>query len=117
MTGIACWSRCAACMEQGQGDGYLRLRQGRSVKPSGAMMRWRGSVHSGAADPKGKDFSIYRGATADYSELAEFETVVGHCETARAGAGGKGLALIEQLELEPMLVTRSEQGIDRVAPG
>ena len=31
------------------------------------------------ADPKGKDFSIYRGATLITPNLSEFEAVVGHC--------------------------------------
>ncbi|NVL44942.1 bifunctional heptose 7-phosphate kinase/heptose 1-phosphate adenyltransferase, partial [Pseudomonas syringae pv. actinidiae] len=32
------------------------------------------------ADPKGKDFAIYRGASLITPNLSEFEAIVGHCE-------------------------------------
>lgn len=68
------------------------------------------------ADPKGKDFTIYRGATLITPNLSEFEAVVGHCESEQALVD-KGMALIEQLELEAVLVTRSEQGMTLLCKG
>jgi D-beta-D-heptose 7-phosphate kinase/D-beta-D-heptose 1-phosphate adenosyltransferase len=61
-------------------------------------------------DPKGKDFSRYQGATLITPNMSEFEAVVGTCaddETLVA----KGMALIGELGLEALLVTRSEQGM------
>lgn len=68
------------------------------------------------ADPKGTDFSIYRGATLITPNLSEFEAVVGHCASEQELVD-KGMALIEQLELDAMLVTRSEQGMTLLSKG
>jgi D-beta-D-heptose 7-phosphate kinase/D-beta-D-heptose 1-phosphate adenosyltransferase len=68
------------------------------------------------ADPKGKDFSIYRGATLITPNLSEFEAVVGHCSSEQMLVD-KGMALIEELDLEAMLVTRSEQGMTLLRRG
>jgi D-beta-D-heptose 7-phosphate kinase/D-beta-D-heptose 1-phosphate adenosyltransferase len=68
------------------------------------------------ADPKGKDFSIYRGATLITPNLTEFEAVVGHC-TSEQMLVEKGMALVEELQLEAMLVTRSEQGMTLLRRG
>lgn len=62
------------------------------------------------ADPKGKDFSIYRGATLITPNLSEFEAVVGHCSSEQMLVD-KGMALIAELELQAMLITRSEHGM------
>jgi D-beta-D-heptose 7-phosphate kinase/D-beta-D-heptose 1-phosphate adenosyltransferase len=61
-------------------------------------------------DPKGSDFSRYRGATLLTPNLAEFEAVVGRCadETALAE---RGLRLMEDLALDALLVTRGEHGM------
>jgi D-beta-D-heptose 7-phosphate kinase/D-beta-D-heptose 1-phosphate adenosyltransferase len=61
-------------------------------------------------DPKGSDFSPYKGATLITPNLAEFEAVVGYCkddETLLA----KGKALLEEHDLTALLVTRSEKGM------
>lgn len=68
------------------------------------------------ADPKGKDFSIYRGATLITPNLSEFEAVVGVCATEQELVD-KGLALIEELDLDALLVTRSEQGMTLLRRG
>ncbi|SDS66421.1 D-alpha,beta-D-heptose 7-phosphate 1-kinase /D-beta-D-heptose 1-phosphate adenylyltransferase [Halopseudomonas litoralis] len=68
------------------------------------------------ADPKGKDFSIYRGATLITPNLAEFEAVVGVCSTEQELVD-RGMALIEELDLEALLVTRSEQGMTLLRRG
>lgn len=62
------------------------------------------------ADPKGTDFSPYRGATLITPNLAELEAVVGPCSDERMLIE-KGQALMVELELEALLVTRSEQGM------
>ena len=61
-------------------------------------------------DPKGNDFARYRGATLITPNLSEFEAVVGHCKT-EAEIVSKGQALLKELDLTAMLVTRSEQGM------
>jgi len=61
-------------------------------------------------DPKGTDFSRYHGATLLTPNLAEFEAVVGHCNS-EAEIVSKGQALLAALDLTAMLVTRSEQGM------
>lgn len=61
-------------------------------------------------DPKGSDFSRYRGATLITPNLSEFEAVVGPCAD-EAEIVTKGLKLIEEIELEALLVTRGEQGM------
>ncbi|KEQ19510.1 bifunctional D-glycero-beta-D-manno-heptose-7-phosphate kinase/D-glycero-beta-D-manno-heptose 1-phosphate adenylyltransferase HldE [Endozoicomonas numazuensis] len=61
-------------------------------------------------DPKGTDFERYRGATVITPNLHEFETVVGPCKDEQELVT-KGHALLEELELEALLITRSEHGM------
>ncbi|WP_370277015.1 bifunctional D-glycero-beta-D-manno-heptose-7-phosphate kinase/D-glycero-beta-D-manno-heptose 1-phosphate adenylyltransferase HldE [Pontibacterium sp.] len=67
-------------------------------------------------DPKGTDFQRYAGATLLTPNLSEFEAVVGHCSCERELVK-RGQALIEKLQLEALLVTRSEQGMTLIRPG
>lgn len=67
-------------------------------------------------DPKGTDFSKYRGATLLTPNLAEFEAVVGPCQTDEC-IERKGQALIDMLDLEALLVTRSEKGMSLIRAG
>jgi D-beta-D-heptose 7-phosphate kinase/D-beta-D-heptose 1-phosphate adenosyltransferase len=61
-------------------------------------------------DPKGTDFGKYRGASLITPNQSEFEAVAGHCETdARLVEQGKKMLL--ELELNALLVTRSEKGM------
>lgn len=62
------------------------------------------------ADPKGKDFSIYRGASLITPNLNEFEAIVGVCPD-EAALVSKGLELIQLLDLGALLVTRGEHGM------
>ncbi|NWL80733.1 bifunctional heptose 7-phosphate kinase/heptose 1-phosphate adenyltransferase [Pseudomonas taiwanensis] len=62
------------------------------------------------ADPKGKDFSIYRGASLITPNLSEFEAIVGRCAD-EAELVAKGAALMQELELGALLVTRGEHGM------
>lgn len=61
-------------------------------------------------DPKGDDYSIYRGATLLTPNISELEKVAGPC-ASEAELCAKGLALIGQLDLDALLVTRGEQGM------
>lgn len=61
-------------------------------------------------DPKGDDFAKYKGATLLTPNLGEFEAVVGHCADD-AELVAKGEALRAKLELEALLITRSERGM------
>jgi D-beta-D-heptose 7-phosphate kinase / D-beta-D-heptose 1-phosphate adenosyltransferase len=66
-------------------------------------------------DPKGQDFSRYRGATMLTPNFHEFEAVVGKCSSERELVE-KGVALISDLELQALLVTRGEQGMTLLRP-
>ncbi len=61
-------------------------------------------------DPKGSDFSRYRGATLLTPNMSEFEAVVGHCQ-CEADLVTKGQKLLVELSLDALLVTRSEHGM------
>ena len=65
-------------------------------------------------DPKGTDFGRYCGATVITPNLSEFEAVVGHCAD-EATLIARGEALREALDLEAVLVTRSERGMTLLA--
>lgn len=67
-------------------------------------------------DPKGTDFERYRGATIITPNLQEFEAVVGRCQ-GDAEIVAKAERLRQQLELDAVLVTRSEKGMTLVANG
>lgn len=62
------------------------------------------------ADPKGSDFSRYQGATLITPNMGEFEAVVGPCDSESAIVE-KGLALLKELNLDALLVTRGEHGM------
>jgi rfaE bifunctional protein kinase chain/domain len=67
-------------------------------------------------DPKGTDFGRYGGATVITPNQSEFEAVVGHCadeSTLRA----RGESLREALDLEAVLITRSERGMTLLQKG
>ena len=61
-------------------------------------------------DPKGSDFRRYRGASVVTPNLTEFEAVAGPCRTDEELAT-KGEALRAELDLEALLITRSEKGM------
>jgi len=61
-------------------------------------------------DPKGADFSRYKGATLITPNLSEFEAVVGTC-ISDSEIEARGMTLIEELDLQALLVTRSERGM------
>ncbi len=61
-------------------------------------------------DPKGADFTRYTGATVITPNLDEFKVVQGDFER-EAELADKALALREAIELDALLLTRSEQGM------
>ncbi|MFT4047674.1 MAG: D-glycero-beta-D-manno-heptose-7-phosphate kinase, partial [Solimonas sp.] len=67
-------------------------------------------------DPKGTDWQRYRGATLLTPNLSEFEAVAGHCRD-EAELVRKAEALRAELELDALLITRSEHGMTLIEPG
>jgi len=67
-------------------------------------------------DPKGADFSRYRGATLLTPNLHEFEALVGACPT-ESELVSRGEQLMNDLELQALLVTRGEHGMTLLRPG
>jgi D-beta-D-heptose 7-phosphate kinase/D-beta-D-heptose 1-phosphate adenosyltransferase len=61
-------------------------------------------------DPKGADFSRYLGASLITPNMSEFEAVVGHC-VDETSVRERGEALRASLELDALLITRSERGM------
>jgi D-beta-D-heptose 7-phosphate kinase/D-beta-D-heptose 1-phosphate adenosyltransferase len=61
-------------------------------------------------DPKGNDFSRYRGATVITPNQAEFEAVVGYCANENEIIE-RGRKLLGDLDLNALLITRSEKGM------
>ena len=65
-------------------------------------------------DPKGSDFARYKGASLITPNLSEFEAVVGHC-ASEIEIEERGVALRDALELDAILITRSEKGMTLLA--
>jgi len=64
-------------------------------------------------DPKGQDFAKYRGADVITPNMSEFEAVVGKV-TSEADLNAKAQQLIEQLDINALLITRSEHGMSLI---
>ena len=67
-------------------------------------------------DPKGRDFSKYKGASLITPNLSELEAVVGECPDEKTIVG-KGEKLRDELGLKALLVTRSEHGMTLLEAG
>jgi D-beta-D-heptose 7-phosphate kinase/D-beta-D-heptose 1-phosphate adenosyltransferase len=67
-------------------------------------------------DPKGTDFSKYRGATLITPNQGEFEAVAGKAESEE-DLVARAYAMMDELELDALLVTRSEKGMLLVESG
>ncbi len=61
-------------------------------------------------DPKGRDFTKYRGASLITPNQSEFEAVAG-VSGSDAELVERGLAMLADLELDALLITRSEKGM------
>ncbi len=66
-------------------------------------------------DPKGRDFSRYRGADVLTPNLQELEDVVGPCRTEQELVS-KSAELMARLDLNALLITRGEQGMTLLRP-
>jgi len=67
-------------------------------------------------DPKGRDFTIYRGATLITPNLAEFEAVAGACSD-NADMVRRAETLLENCGIGALLITRGADGMTLVQPG
>jgi D-beta-D-heptose 7-phosphate kinase/D-beta-D-heptose 1-phosphate adenosyltransferase len=61
-------------------------------------------------DPKGTDFNKYRGASLITPNQSEFESVAGYCAND-AELVEKATRMLRDLELDALLITRSEKGM------
>ncbi|MCG8707341.1 bifunctional D-glycero-beta-D-manno-heptose-7-phosphate kinase/D-glycero-beta-D-manno-heptose 1-phosphate adenylyltransferase HldE [Brenneria sp. 4F2] len=66
-------------------------------------------------DPKGTDFSRYRGATLLTPNLSEFEAVAGRCKNDEELVS-RGMQLMADYALSALLITRSERGMTLLQP-
>lgn len=67
-------------------------------------------------DPKGTDFQRYAGATLIKPNQGEFEAIVGGCSETETLVE-KATGLLDSLDLQALLVTRSEHGMALVKRG
>jgi len=67
-------------------------------------------------DPKGTDFTRYRGATLITPNLSEFEAVVGTCPDEDTLVE-RGQRLLSELDLQALLITRGEHGMSLMQSG
>ncbi|WP_028080726.1 bifunctional D-glycero-beta-D-manno-heptose-7-phosphate kinase/D-glycero-beta-D-manno-heptose 1-phosphate adenylyltransferase HldE [Solimonas soli] len=67
-------------------------------------------------DPKGSDWQRYRGATLLTPNLGEFEAVAGRCRD-EAELVARAERLRGELQLDALLITRSEHGMTLIEPG
>lgn len=66
-------------------------------------------------DPKGDDFTKYKGVTLLTPNLHEFEFIVGPCASEEELVS-KAQGLIKELDLQALLVTRGEHGMSLIRP-
>ncbi|WP_295456637.1 bifunctional D-glycero-beta-D-manno-heptose-7-phosphate kinase/D-glycero-beta-D-manno-heptose 1-phosphate adenylyltransferase HldE [uncultured Thiodictyon sp.] len=84
--------------------------KGALASPSTLIERARSLDKCVIVDPKGTDFSRYRGATLITPNRAEFEAVVGRCASDEELVE-RGERLRHATQWQGLLITRSEQGM------
>lgn len=84
--------------------------KGALQNPQGLIALARNAGVPVLVDPKGTNFELYRGATLLTPNLSEFEAVVGVCSNEQALVD-KGAELMGHLDIEALLITRSEHGM------
>lgn len=94
---------CGAVILSDYGKGALR-------DPQQLIRMARAAKRPLLVDPKGSDFSKYRGATIMTPNLSEFEAVVGPCRGSEEIVE-RGERLRRELDMEALLVTRGEDGM------
>lgn len=102
-------AHCGALVLSDYAKGALR-------SPGALISRAREAGVPVLVDPKGTDFSRYRGATVLTPNLHEFEAVVGEC-ASELELVSRGEELMRELELGALLITRGEQGMTLLRPG
>ena len=89
--------------------------KGAIADPADFIARARALGVKVLVDPKGSDFSRYRGAFLLTPNMSEFEAVVG-AVTSEADLVEKAHKLLKDLALDALLVTRSEKGMTLITP-
>jgi len=84
--------------------------KGALAQPQALIKAARQADKAVIVDPKGNDFSKYKHASLITPNLSEFEAVVGDCPDL-ASLEQKGNNLRQDLQLDALLITRSEQGM------
>ncbi|GIU50331.1 bifunctional protein HldE [Shewanella sairae] len=84
--------------------------KGALISPQGFIEAANAKGVKVLVDPKGSDFSKYRGAYLLTPNMSEFEVVVGKVES-EADLVAKAQGLLEAYDFKAMLVTRSEKGM------
>ncbi len=102
-------AQCGALILSDYGKGALR-------EPGPIIAAARSAGVPVLVDPKGTDFVRYRGASLIKPNLQEFEAVVGECPTEQELVA-RGEALMAELDLGALLVTRGEHGMTLLRPG
>ncbi len=90
--------------------------KGSLTNPARLIAKARAAGLPVIVDPKGQDFSQYRGATAITPNEAEFEAVVGHCED-EATLLSRARAMRDELNFDALIITRSERGMTLITRG
>ena len=90
--------------------------KGALAEAPGLIARARAARLPVFVDPKGTDFERYRGATALTPNLGEFEAIMGHCADDEVLVT-RAEALRARLDLEFLVITRSERGMTLVQRG
>ncbi|QEP43435.1 bifunctional D-glycero-beta-D-manno-heptose-7-phosphate kinase/D-glycero-beta-D-manno-heptose 1-phosphate adenylyltransferase HldE [Ectothiorhodospiraceae bacterium BW-2] len=90
-------------------------RKGTLAAPQPFISAARAAGKAVIIDPKGDDFTPYRGATLLTPNLHELERVVGSCPDEQTLVS-RGSQLMEHLKLEALLITRSEAGMTLLEP-
>lgn len=65
-------------------------------------------------DPKGLDFSIYRGASLITPNFQEFQAIVGACSCEKE-IEDRALELCKTLDIKAILITRSDKGMSLIS--
>ncbi len=88
-----------------------------SMRQTAALVAWgRARGIPVLIDPAGRDYAAYAGATVLTPNVAELEAVTGPCFDDEAQLLAQGTALMTQLQLEALLITRAERGMTLLRP-
>ena len=104
-----CLTGCGALVLSDYGKGAL-------ADPAALIAQAHAAGVPVLVDPKGADFTRYRGATLLTPNIQELEAVIGICRS-EAQLVAAGERLIEELQLQALLVTRGEGGMTLLRPG